>query len=220
MDLKDYVQESMKERQYIALISLDVKGALDTAWWPGILFSLRTLKCPRNLYNLCVSYINGRTAALILNSRKQRRSISKACSQGSAAGPGFWNIQFNSLLNLEFKKCSKLIAYADYLLILAKGKTQEEVENYANIELSKITKWARENKMTLNKQKSKMMIITRRRPKNKREYKIYLNNTLMQQEETIKYLAIIIDKRFNFNTHIDYTTGKCVKLIRALSKLA
>ena len=27
MDLKDYVQESMKEGQYVALISLDVKGA-------------------------------------------------------------------------------------------------------------------------------------------------------------------------------------------------
>ena len=74
--------------------------------------------------------------------------------------------------------------------------------------------------MIFNEQKSKMMVITRLRPKNKREYKIYLNNTLMQQEETIKYLGIIIDKRFNFNAHIDYTARKCVKLIHALSKLA
>ena len=86
---------------------------------------------------------------------------------------------FISLLNLEFKKSSKLIAYADDLLIPAKGKTQEEVENYASIELSKITTWARENKIIFKEQKSKMMMITRRRPKNKREYKIYLNNTLM-----------------------------------------
>jgi hypothetical protein len=42
MDLKDYVQRGMEEGQYVALISLDVKGALDAAWWPGILFSLRT----------------------------------------------------------------------------------------------------------------------------------------------------------------------------------
>jgi len=49
MDLKDYVQRSMKEEQYVALISLNVKAAFDAAWWPGILFSLRTLKCQRNL---------------------------------------------------------------------------------------------------------------------------------------------------------------------------
>jgi hypothetical protein len=74
--------------------------------------------------------------------------------------------------------------------------------------------------MKFNEQKSKMMIITRRRPKMKREYKIYLNNTAIRQEETIKYLGIIIDKRLNFNAHIDYTTGKCIKLIHALSKSA
>ena len=146
------------------------------------------------LYNLCENYFNGRSAALILNSRKEQRPISKGCPQGSASGPGLWNIQFNSLLQLEITRKTKLIAYADDLLVLTKRKTQE-VENHANIELAKITKWARENKMTFNEQKSKMMVITRRRPKNKREYKIYLHNTPMQQEETIKYLGIIIDKK-------------------------
>ena len=104
MDLKDYVQESIKEGQYVSVISLDVKGTFDAAWWPGIPFSLRTLNCQRNLYNLCESYFNGRSAAPILNSRKEQRSISKGCPQGSASRPGFWNIQFNSLINLEFKK--------------------------------------------------------------------------------------------------------------------
>jgi hypothetical protein len=79
--------------------------------------------------------------------------------------------------------------------------------------------WARKNKMKFNKQKSKMMI-THKRPKIKREYKIYLNNTIMRQEKTIKYLGIIIDKRLNFNAHIDYITGKCITLLHALSKSA
>jgi len=42
----------------------------------------------------------------------------------------------------------------------------------------------------------------------------------MRQEETIKYLGIIIDKRLNFNAQIDYKTGKGIKLIHALSKSA
>jgi hypothetical protein len=67
---------------------------------------------------------------------------------------------------------------------------------------------------------SKMMMITRRRPKMKREYKIYLTNTIMRQEETINYLCIIMDGRLNFIAHIDYTTGKFIKLLHALSKTA
>ena len=41
MTLKDFVQESINEGQYV-----DVKGAFDAAWWPGILASLRS-KMPR-----------------------------------------------------------------------------------------------------------------------------------------------------------------------------
>ena len=70
--------------------------------------------------------------------------------------------------------------------------------------------------MVFNAQKSKLMIITRGRPKTKWDYKTYLNNKQLRQEGTIKYLGIIIDRRFNFNAHIEYTTGKCIRLIHAL----
>jgi hypothetical protein len=96
---------------------------------------------------------------------KGTKTISKGCPQGCASGPGFWNIQFNSILQLELKKNTKTITYADDLLTLTKGKTQEEVENYVNIELSKIVMWARHNEMKFNEQKSKMMILARRRPR-------------------------------------------------------
>jgi len=33
-------------------------------------------------------------------------------------------------------------------------------------------------------------------------------------------LGIIIERRFNFNEHTEYITGKCIKLIHALSKSA
>jgi hypothetical protein len=150
MDLKELVQESLKEGSYIALISLDFQGPFDAAWWPGIINSLKDLQCPRNLYNLCVSYFNERKAVLTLNSRQQQRAISKGCPQGSASGPGFWNIQFNSLLNLENSKNTKVITYANDLLILTKGKTQVGVENYVNIETQKVTAWAREKKINFS----------------------------------------------------------------------
>jgi hypothetical protein len=74
MTVKDFVQDSLNDRQYVALISPYVKGAFDTAWWPSILISLKTLKYPRNLYNLCVSYFNERSTILLLNSSIEQRS--------------------------------------------------------------------------------------------------------------------------------------------------
>ena len=42
MALKEYVLDSVNDGQYVAAICLDVKGAFDAAWWPGILAALRT----------------------------------------------------------------------------------------------------------------------------------------------------------------------------------
>jgi hypothetical protein len=71
--------------------------------------------------------------------------VSKGYPQGSCCGPGFGNIQYNLLLNLEYGKCTKAIAFADDLLIVVTAETVREAENYANIEVRKISKWAKEN---------------------------------------------------------------------------
>ena len=50
-----------------------------------------------------------------------------------------WNVFYNSLLNLTFTSGTKIIAFADDLIILTRGKSVSEVENTANIELTKIS---------------------------------------------------------------------------------
>jgi hypothetical protein len=117
MALKEYVQGSINDGQYIATISLYVKGAFDAAWWPGILASLRNLRCLGNLYRLCRSYFNERTAFLTMNNCIVQRKISKGCTQGLASDLGFWNLLYDSLLNLEYTKNTKVIAYTDDLMI-------------------------------------------------------------------------------------------------------
>ena len=110
------------------MISLDVKGAFDAAWWPGILASLRNLRCPGNLYKLCASCFKERTAFITKNNGIEQRKISNGCPQGSASGPGFWNIQYDSLLNLEYTKNTKVMAYADDLMILVKEQLNKKLK--------------------------------------------------------------------------------------------
>jgi hypothetical protein len=72
------------------------------------------------------------------------RDMSRGCPQGSSCGPGFWNIQYSSLLNLEFGKRTKATAFADDLLIAVRAGNVREAENFAKIEISKISNWARQ----------------------------------------------------------------------------
>jgi len=99
------------------------------------------------------------------NNIKIERAVSKGCPQGSCLGPGLWNIFYNSLLNLKFKSGTKIIAFADDLLLLIRGKSVRELENIANTELKKISTWERENKVRFNDKKSKTMLMTRRKRK-------------------------------------------------------
>jgi len=48
MALKDYIEEGFRS-EVTVLVSLDVEGAFNSAWWPSILKSLNYSGCPRNL---------------------------------------------------------------------------------------------------------------------------------------------------------------------------
>ena len=87
-----------------------------------------------------------------------------------------------------------MVAYADDLIIA--------VENYKNIELSKIKGWAKNNKIKFNDTKSKVMLVSRRKRKENKNITVYLNNKPLEQVTQIKYLGIILDHKFRFNEHI------------------
>jgi hypothetical protein len=120
------------------------------------------------LYKLSKEYFSNRTAVMINNNSTERR-ITKGCPQGSCCGPGFWNILHNSLLTLELTSRSKAIAFADDLIILTRGQTVADAENYMNMELRKIQDWAQNNKLKFNKNKSKVMLMSRRKRKVKKK---------------------------------------------------
>ena len=129
------------------MASLDVKGAFDAAWWPDILKGLRDAKCPQNLYRLTQDYFRERRAVITINSSKTEKNITKGCPQGSCCGPSFWNIQYNSLLILRYTCHMKTVAFADNLVIMIKADSITEAENIANVELNKISAWAKDNKI-------------------------------------------------------------------------
>ena len=99
---KNLVEQGLACGEVIALVSLDVLGAFDAAWWPGILKELRYCKCPKNICELTKSYFTQRSAVMTTNTLRIEKEISRGFPQGSCSGPGFWSLQYNSLLQLKF----------------------------------------------------------------------------------------------------------------------
>jgi len=158
LEAKKFIEPVLENRGVVIMTSLDVKGAFDAAFWPSILHGLKELSCPRNLYNLSKGYFSHRIAVMPTNNVIIKRRVTKAHPQGSCLGPSFWNVHYNSLLNLELTSHSKAIAFADDLMILTRGETVIEAENYMNLEVRNILEWAINNKLKFNENKSKVML--------------------------------------------------------------
>jgi len=103
---------------------------------------------------------------------------------------------------------------------MIKAHSIREAENIANVELNKISAWAKENKIRFNEQKSKVILMTRRKRKERKELEVYLNNKPLLQVHSLKYLAIIFDSKLTFREHVNNMAEICTKLIFALSKSA
>ena len=77
IEVKNFIEESLRLKQCTVIVSLDVKGAFDAAWWPSILKQLRELKCPKNLYKLSASYFSNRKVTLSINNYKTEKEVQK-----------------------------------------------------------------------------------------------------------------------------------------------
>ena len=159
MAIKSFVEQGLACGEVIAIVSLNIQGAFHAAWWPGILKERRECKCPKNIYEIAKSYFNQRTAVMATNTLRIEKDISRGCPQGSCSGPGMWNLQYNSLFQIKYMDITKVVAFADDLIMATRGRSMKAVENYVNAELSKINEWTK-NKKRFNDKKSKVMLVS------------------------------------------------------------
>ena len=127
------------------------------------------------------------------------KELSRGCPQGSCSAPGYWNLQYNSLLKIKNMDQTKVVAYVDDLIMVTRGESIRAVENYTNVELSKIKRWANNNKIKFNDSKSKVMLTSRRKRKENKNITVYLNNKPLEQVTQMKYLGIILDLKLRFH---------------------
>jgi len=74
MEAKKFLEPQLEKGRILIMASLDVRGALESAWWPAILKGLRDAKCPRNLYNLTLNYLKERKAVIKYKQLQYRKA--------------------------------------------------------------------------------------------------------------------------------------------------
>jgi hypothetical protein len=151
MQVKQYLENHLERGGVAIMVSLDLQWLFDSAWWPAILQRLREAKCPRKLYYLVQDYLKEREAFIAIKSYNMRKNITKGCEQGLCCGSILWNIQYDTVLNLQFTEHTRAVAIADDLILMIIADSISEAENIANVEMGKLQCGQKTTKQNLTK---------------------------------------------------------------------
>ena len=135
--------------------------------------------------------------------------------QGSILGPFLWNLIYDRLLErLDNMPMVRATAFADDLAITCSVGKNEEASAKVNVMLRIANDWCTSVGLTLAREKTEVMLITRLQVP--RVVKLKLGSSDIETVDRIKYLGVIIDTSRRFGAHIETVCNRADKLIGAL----
>ncbi|GBN25120.1 Retrovirus-related Pol polyprotein from type-1 retrotransposable element R1 [Araneus ventricosus] len=216
IQLKDWIHMARLEKKHSVIISLDVKSAFSRVWWPLVLHNLKRMACPRNLYGIAASFLDGRSISLSYGDTVISKDYSIGCPQGSNSGPLYWLLIVNDALEMDFGEDVRILAYADdiYLFVAATGK--QNIKKYAETALQKLQEWSITAKVEFAHEKTKLIPFGK---KGKQKHPPYcsFNGRAIKLSRQLKILGVVLDDGLNFLPHIQYVRGKTLKILNRLT---
>ena len=147
------------------------------------------------------SYLSDRKQFVSINCHDSNLApVLYGVPQGSVLGPLLFLIYINDL-NQAIKFC-KVHHFADDADLLYFSKSITKFNNYVNLDMKDLTDWLNANKISLNGQKTELVIFKHQRKKLDSEVNIKLNRERLYPTDSVKYLGIRTDKNLNWKHHV------------------
>ena len=200
-------------------IFLDMSKAFDRVRHEGLLFELKRLGLSGKYYGLIKSFLRNRHQRVVLNGQSSKWSSIKAgVPQGSVLGPLLFLVYTNDLPN---GLLSNPKFFADDTSIFSVVKDKLNSSNKLNEDLSQISQWAYQWKMSFNPDVSKQAqeVIFSRKKNIGNHPAVFFNNLPINRKSTQKHLGLLLDVKLNFSEHINGKLKKVTKSINLLRKL-
>lgn len=136
--------------------------------------------------------------------------------QGSILGPVFFLLYINEI-TLSTDKV-KFLLFADDTTIFVQGNNLQTISYILNQELIKVSDWIRSNKLTLNTNKTYVLISS---PLMARPVitAIKIDNIILKEVNETKFLGVIIDEKVTWKIHIETLQTKVSLLTRIIYRI-
>lgn len=209
---------ALGNHESIVTVFLDFQKAFETIDRKLMIHKLKAYGIGDLAIQWIESYLSDRTQRVKINNILSNAVYNNiGVPQGSVLGPLLFIIYINDLKNcLLF---SKIKFFADDTLIYICSKNTEEASEKLNHDLQKLYKKINQNKLKLNVQKTKLMLISKKKNIDNSTINIYINNEKLIPVDQVKYLGVIIDKDLNFKDNCNYVIRKMAHKTNILRRI-
>ncbi|XP_065672237.1 uncharacterized protein LOC136090057 [Hydra vulgaris] len=208
IELVDQINNGFNENKFTLGIFIDLTKAFDTVDHSILLEKLKYYGVINKDFNWIKSYLTDRTQYV---HKKEYGILKLPCGvpQGSILGPLLFLVYINDLSNASVKL--NPIMFADDTNLFLSNYSIKQLYADMNFELNKINDWFQANKLSLNVKKTKYTLFNKKSQEVNLPLKLpdlFLNNKEIKQEDSLKFLGILVDKHLSWLPHIKYLQSK------------
>ncbi len=201
----------------IGAVFFNFTKAFDRVPHGPLLFKVAALDLDPHIFNWLCNYLADRSQNVVVNgSNSVSSAVTSGVPQGSILGPLLFLIYIDSISNLSFSAGTKIILYADDILLYRPITSSSDYVMLQD-DVNAIQNWVDLNYMTLNPSKCKFMLISRKRNGNISPHiPISLNGLALESVPVFKYLGLMLTSDLSWSKHIQDTCTKAKKILGVL----
>ena len=200
-------------------VYIDLSKAFDTLTFEVLLYKLKYYGVTDTAFDLLKSYLTNRKQYVVFDScQSEHVEIYTGVPQGSILGPLFFSIYINDLITVSDRL--NFLMYANDTTIYFNLEDFDNLtkETDINRELEKVNMWLKLNKLSLNTQKTKLMLFHREQ-KHLDEINVVINGIEIEQVPPFNFLGIMLDENLSWKSHIEMVGNKISKVTGILYRL-
>lgn len=217
-DVMTVIRGHVRDKRIVVVVSLDIEGAFDNAWWPAIVDQLHKKEIDPGILRLVSDYLSERKIRLRYAGETVVKDTNKGCIQGSTCGPILWNVQLDPLLEQSQYSGVLVQAFADDIVMIAASADGHELERVMNGALAVMAQWGIRLRLKFAPSKTQTLLITK---------KLRYHTPILEMEGVqltycggLKILGLTIDPMLNFRQHLDLASRKAIIFYKVVSRAA
>ena len=190
----------------ICAVFFDFRKAFDSVPHLPLIEKLEALNFDPVLIVWIRNYLFGRSQNVAVDGETSFPvPVLSGVPQGSVLGPLLFCIYVDGVTACAKSQCTHDTLYADDLMLYKSISCSQDFTELQD-DISCIEKWSADNHLTLNSNKCKVMLISRKRSSLSLSFTLYGN--VLEQVDSFKYLGVTISNNLKWSIHIGIVCAK------------